>query len=265
VVPLNYSPEPASEQRVSSHDVSVIPTQVNQSYQVEEVSDRYVSPFLRANFTPRLRHKCLRHSTAGSERQPAVMNYYVGTDRSRWHSGVPTFAQVRYKNVFSGIDLLFHEKDGGVEFDFEVAPGSDPQQVRLKLDGPYAFSGGDLLVGEHGWMRIQKPRACQILDGHQREVSANYVVKNGELRVGVGEYERSRSLIIASIGPAKNGLEALRVASSNLLSSKRTDAELECQRGTVDSSNARSYFNYSTGIHLGRNAAITWPRSAPER
>ena len=47
----------------------------------------------------------------GSERQPAVMNYYVGTDHSRWQSGVPTFARVRYKNVFSGIDLLFHEKD----------------------------------------------------------------------------------------------------------------------------------------------------------
>jgi hypothetical protein len=132
----------------------------------------------------------------GSERQPAVMNYYVGTDRSRWQSGVPTFAQVQYKNVFSGIDLLFHDKDGGVEFDFEVAPGSDPQQIRLKLDGPYAFSGGDLLVGEQGWMRIQKPRAYQMFDGHQREVNTNYVVKNGELKVGVGEYDRSRSLII---------------------------------------------------------------------
>ena len=45
-------------------------------------------------------------------------------------------------------------------------------------------------------MRIQKPQAYQIFDGHQREVSANYVVKNGELRIGVGEYDRSRSLII---------------------------------------------------------------------
>ena len=132
----------------------------------------------------------------GSERQPAVMNYYVGTDPSRWYSGVPTFARVRYKNVFSGIDLLFHEKDGGVEFDFQVAPGSDPQRIRLKLDGPYTFSGGDLLVGEQGWMRIQKPRAYQILDGQLRAVSTNFVVKNGELSVGVGEYDRSRSLII---------------------------------------------------------------------
>ena len=83
-----------------------------------------------------------------------------------------------------------------MEFDFQVAPGSDPQQIRLKLDGPYAFSGDDLLVGEQGWMRIQKPRAYQIFDGRQREVSASYVVKNAELRVGVGEYDRSRSLII---------------------------------------------------------------------
>jgi hypothetical protein len=132
----------------------------------------------------------------GNERRPGVMNYYVGTDSQHWQSGVPTFAQVRYKNVFSGIDLLFHEKDGGVEFDFQVAPGSDPQQIRLKLDGLYAFSGGDLLVGEQGWMRIQKPQAYQIFDGRQIEVSASYIVKNGELTIGVGEYDRSRSLII---------------------------------------------------------------------
>lgn len=132
----------------------------------------------------------------GSELLPSVINYYVGTDPHHWQSDVPTFAQVRYKNVFSGIDLFFHEKDGGVEFDFQVAPGSDPQQIRLKLDGPYVFSGGDLLVGEQGWMRIQKPRAYQIFDGQQHEVSANYVVKNGELTVGVGDYDGSRSLII---------------------------------------------------------------------
>ena len=132
----------------------------------------------------------------GSERLPSVINYYVGTDPRHWQSGVPTFAQVRYKNVFSGIDLVFHEKDGGAEFDFQVAPGSDPQQIRMKLASAYAFSGGDLLVGEQGRMRIQKPRAYQIFDGHQREVSANYVVQNGELRVGVGDYDRSKSLII---------------------------------------------------------------------
>ena len=77
----------------------------------------------------------------GGERLPSVINYYVGTDPRHWQSDIPTFAQVRYKSVFSGIDLLFHEKDGGAEFDFQVAPGSDPQQIRLKLDGAYAFSG----------------------------------------------------------------------------------------------------------------------------
>ena len=132
----------------------------------------------------------------GSQRLPSVINYYVGNDPRHWQSRVPTFAQVLYKDVFSGIDILFHEKDGGAEFDFQVAPGSDPQQIRLKLDAPYAFSRGDLLVGEQGWMRIQKPQAYQIFEGQQREVSARYVVKNGELTIGVGDYDRSRSLII---------------------------------------------------------------------
>ena len=150
------------------------------------------------------------------------MNYYVGTDRSRWHSGVPTFARVRYKNVFSGIDLLFHEKDGGVEFDFQVAPGSDPQQIRLKLDGPYAFSGDAIFwLASKVWIRIQKPRAYQMFDGHQREVSANYRCHERRTGVGVGEYDRSRSLTIDPVcavpgfvpGQASGSLSAPRLAA----------------------------------------------------
>ena len=43
---------------------------------------------------------------------------------------------------------------------------------------------------------FKKPQAYQIFDGCQIEVSASYIVKNGELTIGVGEYDRSRGLII---------------------------------------------------------------------
>ena len=54
------------------------------------------------------------------------MNYYVGTDPSRWYSGVPTFARVHYQNVYPGVNLVFYAENDKLEFDFQVAPGSDP-------------------------------------------------------------------------------------------------------------------------------------------
>src|SRR4029450_6509696 len=34
-----------------------------------------------------------------------VVNHYEGNDPSRWRTGVPTFARVRYAAVYPGIDL----------------------------------------------------------------------------------------------------------------------------------------------------------------
>jgi hypothetical protein len=132
----------------------------------------------------------------GKDHLPGVVNYYVGTDPDLWRSRIPTFAQVRYQNIFPGVDALFYGGNGGVEFDVQVAPGADPQQIRFKLSGPYALSGGDLLIGEQGWMRLQKPRAYQMVGGDKRDVSAEYVVTEGEVGVAVGQYDRSRSLVI---------------------------------------------------------------------
>ncbi|HTS58758.1 MAG TPA: hypothetical protein VMH03_14515, partial [Terriglobales bacterium] len=132
----------------------------------------------------------------GEGRLPAVINYYVGSDPRNWHSAVPTFGQVVYRNVFSGVDLLFYEKEGDAEFDFQVAPGADPREIRLKLSAPYRFSGGDLLLGSGQCIRIRKPRAYQIIGDREREVAADYVIENDELRVQTGEYDRSRSLLI---------------------------------------------------------------------
>jgi hypothetical protein len=77
------------------------------------------------------------------------MNYNVGTDRSRWQSGVPTFARVHYHNVYPGVDLVFYAENDKLEFDFQIAPGSKPGQIRLRTAGNYALSeDGDLSSGK---------------------------------------------------------------------------------------------------------------------
>src|SRR6185295_16739886 len=64
-------------------------------------------------------------AVTGADRRPGTTSYLVG-DRSRWHTGVPTYGRVTLHGVYRGIDLVYHGTRGSLEYDFDVAPGADP-------------------------------------------------------------------------------------------------------------------------------------------
>src|SRR3954453_7048084 len=70
----------------------------------------------------------------GLDRLAGKVNYLVGP-RSRWHTGIPTFARVAARGVYPGVDLVYHGRQDRIEYDMEVAPGADPQQIELAVTG----------------------------------------------------------------------------------------------------------------------------------
>ena len=54
-------------------------------------------------------------------------NYLIGSDPAAWRKDVPSFEKVRYENLYPGIDLMFYGNQQQLEYDFVVAPGSDPE------------------------------------------------------------------------------------------------------------------------------------------
>jgi len=71
----------------------------------------------------------------GEAEQPGKVNYLTGA-RSQWRTNIPTYGQVRYRNLYPGIDLVYHSTpQGQLEYDFVVAPGADPQTIRLTFAG----------------------------------------------------------------------------------------------------------------------------------
>src|SRR6185369_4318023 len=71
---------------------------------------------------------------AGLQRLPGVSNYCLGNDPTRWRTGVPHYARVESKNIYPGIDLVYYGTGKQVEYDFTVAPGADPDQIRLAFE-----------------------------------------------------------------------------------------------------------------------------------
>ena len=76
------------------------------------------------------------------------VNYFIGRDPANWRTNVPTYAKVRYRSIYLGIDLVYYGRDQRqLEYDFIVAPGADPASIRLRFQGAEHLtldSAGDL-------------------------------------------------------------------------------------------------------------------------
>ncbi|MGH8363699.1 MAG: hypothetical protein ACRESQ_10160, partial [Gammaproteobacteria bacterium] len=43
---------------------------------------------------------------------PGKSNYFIGNDPKNWHTNVPNYAEVRYRNVYPGVDLVYYGNQG---------------------------------------------------------------------------------------------------------------------------------------------------------
>ena len=103
----------------------------------------------------------------GLDELPGRSNYFIGNDPKKWRTNVPTYARVKYQGVYPGVDLVYYGNQGGqLEFDFVVAPGADPNQIKLSFAGADGIrvdaASGDLVlnVGDDE-VRIHKPAVYQ--------------------------------------------------------------------------------------------------------
>ena len=67
----------------------------------------------------------------GMEKQTPYFNYFIGNDRSKWASNVPSYAEVRLDNLYDGISARVYFDSGQVRYDMILAPGADASQIAL--------------------------------------------------------------------------------------------------------------------------------------
>jgi hypothetical protein len=138
----------------------------------------------------------------GVDPLPGNSNYLIGNDPAKWHTDVPTYAKVRYSNVYPGIDLVYYgNQEGRLEHDFVVGPGGDPNQIEFELrdqDRIPALEDGELnLRTKTGDLRLSEPVAYQVIGGENRPVVASYVAAgSGHVRFRVGAYDSHFPLVI---------------------------------------------------------------------
>jgi thermitase len=130
----------------------------------------------------------------------ANSNYFIGNDREKWVTDVPTFAQVRYRGVYPGIDIVYHGNQKQLQYDFELAPGANPDPLAISFSGvkkiKIAADGSLQLLTAAGEFQQKAPFAFQDIHGQRVPVECKYVLRGGEVRFQLGPYDRTQKLII---------------------------------------------------------------------
>lgn len=145
-----------------------------------------------ANSTPRI---------SGEERQEARANYFIGNDPAKWIRDVETYSRVSYSGVYRGVDLVFYGNERQLEYDFTVAPGADPREIKLRFEGAEDLElnseGALILHTPAGAVRHDRPVAYQENNSSRLGVPAEFKrLDDGTIGFSVGAYDPTRPLVI---------------------------------------------------------------------
>ena len=137
----------------------------------------------------------------GGKRASTRVNYFLGSKKSEWKTAVPAFENVNMGEIYEGITARLEAHGGNIEKLFYVQPQADVNMISLSFDGINEIekepTGEIVLHTEAGKVSFTKPVAYQISKSGTREnVGIEYEIKENGYGFKVGEYDKSRELVI---------------------------------------------------------------------
>ena len=141
----------------------------------------------------------------GLEKSGAVFSYFKGS-REDWHTGLPGYRRIIYRDLWPGVDLVYKGDVGRLKYEFIVGPGAAPSLIQLGIRGVKGVA-----VDKEGRLVIDTPLE-KIIDewpivfqeggaGGKNFVAAGYAVDTTEAGDAVvsfilGDYDRALPLVI---------------------------------------------------------------------
>ncbi|MCA6363271.1 MAG: gliding motility-associated C-terminal domain-containing protein [Bacteroidetes bacterium] len=119
----------------------------------------------------------------GHNRQEAYSNYFIGNNKSEWASRVGRFEYVTGYGVYPYINIKTYSEAQWFKYDFEVYPGGDAAEIKLRYEGAAIElqKDGSLLIKlSTGEMIEKQPVAWQHVGNSKVPVKCRYTV-NGNL------------------------------------------------------------------------------------
>jgi len=158
------------------HDDSMNPTLHFVNHGPDSIESMAIrASFIGANSNPQM---------VGSELMEYKCNYFIGNDPNKWHTDVPNYDGIIYKEIYTGIDLKYYGNGKQMEYDFIVSPGANPSQIDIHYAGAESLSvngDGELVIGTK-WGEIieKKPIIFQIQNGARNTIEGEYMLNGAD-------------------------------------------------------------------------------------
>ena len=162
------------------------------------------------SFATKAKELVLRLRFLGANPKPAItgqtaesgtVNYLIGNDPARWHTNLPTYGELLYRDLWPGIDLLFRSENGQLQYEFLLRPGARVQDIQLAYRGANRLSldrDGNLMVKTSlGSVTDTRPVSYQLIDGKRVQVASRFALeRRSTYGFAVGAYDRTLPLIV---------------------------------------------------------------------
>jgi len=141
----------------------------------------------------------------GLDKTGAAFSYFKGS-REDWHTGLPGYRRIIYRNLWPGIDLVYKGDVGRLKYEFIVGPGVDPGLIRLNIQGANGVTvdKDSRLVVDTPLEKIIDDKPLVYQDnkiGRQKPVEAAYKLEKAkagstQVEFSLADYDRSLPLVI---------------------------------------------------------------------
>jgi PKD repeat protein len=139
----------------------------------------------------------------GKELLPFDTHFYLGSDQMTWARNVNSFKEVLFPNIYDGIDLRFYFSNGELKYEFVVMPGSDPNQIRMTVEGVDRLEvhGDDTLrYGYRDWELLDTGLHTFYQDEILSEVQTTFkIISNNTFGFSLSSYNLERTIVIDPI------------------------------------------------------------------
>jgi len=141
----------------------------------ELVNDVVISKFVGAKEDTRI---------TGENQLGGIANFLTESSGTSV-TNVPTFASIRYDDLYSGIDLIFSGKEGKMKRDLVVEPGADPSEILIDYENVKRLrirkrDGALVVRTKYGRWVEDAPVAYQDIGGERIPVEANFILLDEE-------------------------------------------------------------------------------------
>lgn len=116
---------------------------------------------------------------------PFYENYFIGNDPSKWVKNAKAYNEIKYLNLYNGVDLHLYQSDATLKYDFTIAEGTNPEVIQIEYKGQdnIRLENGSLVVTTSlGTFTESKPYAYQQIGALKKQVVCNYILEDNTVR-----------------------------------------------------------------------------------